>query len=86
MTQEETAKWMGYDSVADMNAEHDNLHAKICNFLEIPSYALKVAKGENLTYEEYCIANYEEDAVLMLQRFIQQYNNYRSNLTVDGLP
>jgi hypothetical protein len=72
MTQQETADWMGYASIQAMNADHDNLHQALCDWLGLTSHALRVARGEKISYSDYCLANYEEDAVLHLQRFIQR--------------
>lgn len=72
MGQQSTADWIGC-SVEQMNAQHDKLHQALCDWLGIESQALRVARGENLTHEEYCLANYEEDAVLHLQRLMARH-------------
>lgn len=69
---EELAQWMGYDSVSSMDADHDRLHELLSDLLAVPSYSMKVKNGENLTHSEWMIANYEEDAVLNVQRWLQQ--------------
>lgn len=74
-TQEQTAEWMGYSSIDPMNAEHDDLHRRLCEWLRVPSYSMMVAEGKTLTHEQWMAANYEEDAVLYLQRFIQMRRN-----------
>lgn len=74
-TQAETAEWMGYDTVEAMNADHDALHMLVCEWLEVPSYSLAVAACRALTEEQHRLANYEEDAILHLQRFIQRLRN-----------
>lgn len=71
MTQEETAEWMGC-SVDEMNAHHDSLHQLLCDWLGFESHALRTARGEPANYH---LANYEEDAVLHLQRFIVRYKD-----------
>jgi hypothetical protein len=63
------SEWLGY-SVYEMNRDHDRLHAELCKWLGIESQALRVARGDKLSHEEHCLANWEEDAVLYLQRFI----------------
>lgn len=71
MTKEETAAWMGYDTVEQMDAEHDELHRKLCDWIKLPSWSMRQAKGEKLTPGEQMMACYEEDAVLNVQRFRQ---------------
>lgn len=73
-TKAETARWMGYgDNVAAMDMEHDSLHGALCHFLGVASYALKDARGENMTDRERELASYEEDAVLAVQRLRQMH-------------
>ena len=74
-SQAQTAEWMGYPSVANMNADHDSYHARLCAWLGIPSASLKIARGEPVTSTERERADYEEQAVLHLQRFVQQSRN-----------
>jgi hypothetical protein len=70
-SQEETAEWMGYDSVEDMNADHDKLHEWLCDVAKMYSYSLAVRDGLPLTDKQKEIAWYEEDAVLHVQRWLQ---------------
>ena len=68
--QRRTAERLGYGSdVAATNRDHDPLHAALCRWLGVESHALRVARGENLTFGEHYTANLEEDAVLAVQRF-----------------
>jgi hypothetical protein len=62
---------MGYATVEQMNAEHDQLHADLCAWLGIESQSLRIARGEPLTEAERELSYYEEDAVLHVQRFRQ---------------
>lgn len=68
----EMADWMGYGSVEHMDRLHDALHAAMCQWLQIPSYALKQSRGEPLNATEQRLADLEEDAVLATQRFYHQ--------------
>jgi hypothetical protein len=69
--QDAMARWMGYDTAAELNREHDPLHADLCAWLGIESRALRHAAGESLSREDQALAGMEEDAVLYLQRFRQ---------------
>ena len=62
---------MGYPSVDEMTAEHDALHASLCEWLGLPSNSMKIARGEEVTEAERELSYYEEDAVLHVQRFRQ---------------
>jgi hypothetical protein len=66
---------MGYQTVEEMNAEHDPLHADLCAWLGIESQSLKIAHGEGLTDVQRELSWYEEDAVLHVQRFRQMARN-----------
>lgn len=79
MNKTERAAWMGYDTPEEMDAEHDELHRWLCYLFDIPSYSMIIAEGGNLPHEEYCIANYEEDAVLHVQRWLQRYRKLKQN-------
>lgn len=71
--QREMAEWMGFDgpgAVDAMNAGHDLLHARLCAWLGITSFALKHARGEHLNGREQLLAGYEEAAVLHVQRLM----------------
>lgn len=75
--QKETARQLGYgDDVSAMNAEHDPLHRDLCKWLGIHSYAMDVADGLPLNHEQYTLANWEEDAVLAVQRLRQMHRNH----------
>lgn len=67
----ELAEWMG-TTVEEMDAVHDALHEKICSCLGIKSYSLAVRDGEELTHDEWCVANFEEEAILNVQRWLHQ--------------
>lgn len=66
--QREVAAWLGTD-VATMNRDHDRWHAALCRWLNVESLALGIAQGDGIPIEGHRLANYEEDAVLFLQRF-----------------
>lgn len=67
-----TAQWMGYgDDIAGMDREHDFWHRSLAKWLGLPSYSMRVAAGEDLSHGERVLAGLEEDAVLMLQRYVQ---------------
>jgi hypothetical protein len=70
-TQAETAAWMGYETIDEMNAEHDPIHRALCGWLGLPSNSMRAAVGETLQGEDAALAAYEEDAVLHVQRFQQ---------------
>jgi hypothetical protein len=76
----ELAKWMGYDNVEQMDAEHDGLHYILTQSFNLPSYSLAIANGLELSHEEWMIANYEEDAVLYLQRWLQHIRKFRKGI------
>jgi hypothetical protein len=68
---------MGYPSVEEMDADHDDLHSRLCSLLGVASYSLAVRDGERLSQEEWMIANYEEDAVLCVQRWLRMERKNR---------
>ena len=68
--QAEMARWMGYATVEELNADHDPLHAALCQWLGVPSYSLMIAQGVALDAKRMRLANLEEVAVLTIQRFI----------------
>jgi len=71
----QTAAWMGYPpglkGIVAMDEHHDPLHADLAAWLGIPSFSLRIASGEDLSGPERLLAGLEEDAVLMLQRYLQ---------------
>lgn len=67
--QREMAAWVGC-TVDEMNAAHDTLHRELTAWLGTQSLALKQAAGEQLTAEEQALADFEEEAVLHVQRFM----------------
>lgn len=71
----QTAAWMGYPpglaGIVAMDAAHDPLHALLAAWLGLPSLSLRIASGEALSGPEKVLAGLEEDAVLMVQRYIQ---------------
>lgn len=75
----QTAAWMGYPpglaGIAHMDADHDNIHVSISSLLNLRSFSLAVADGKPLTDDQRRLAGYEEDAALMLQRYIQHARN-----------
>jgi hypothetical protein len=70
-SQEEMASWIGC-TVEEMNADHDRLHEWLADMTGLHSYSMDVAYEIPLTDEEFQLANYEEDAVLNLQRYLYQ--------------
>lgn len=74
--QHSSYEWMGYESADQMNADHDPLHINLSYWIGFESHALRQARGEQLTQEEQKLANYEEDAILYLQRYMQMYRNH----------
>jgi hypothetical protein len=62
--QKEMAEWLGAPSVGDMNLTHDRFHKILCKWLRIESWAL------NPSLQGTKEAEYEELAVLHLQRFL----------------
>lgn len=71
-TKATTAEWMGYgDDIAALDAHHDPLHVEMAAWLGLPSLSLKEASGEALSGPERVLAGLEEDAVLMVQRYVQ---------------
>lgn len=71
----QTAAWMGYPpgltGIAAMDALHDPLHAFLAASLGLPSLSLRIASGEALSGPERILAGLEEDAVLVVQRWVQ---------------
>lgn len=71
----QTAHWMGYPvglaGVVAMDACHDPLHAFLAVQLGLPSFSLRIASGEAVSGPERVLAGLEEDAVLMVQRYVQ---------------
>lgn len=70
-SKKELAKWMGYDSVEEMDDEHDITHELLCEWGNVMSYSHAVRDGYTLTDEQYRIAAMEEQAVLLVQRWLQ---------------
>lgn len=71
MNKEETAEWLGYDTVEAMDRDHDKLHTNLAAFFGVTSYSMALANGAYLSHEDYTLANYEEDAVLHVQRWLR---------------
>lgn len=63
------AEWMGYPTVAAMDADHDDLHEALCGFFDVPSHSLLQRDGKP---HDAALAAYEEDAVLNVQRWLQR--------------
>jgi hypothetical protein len=70
------ADWMGYETVEQMDADHDPLHRLLAERLDAPSYSAKVAAGERMTPQEDDLARMEEAAVLHVQRWLRHLKNY----------
>jgi len=69
-----TARLLGYgDDWQAMDRDHDRLHAALCRWLGVPSHALEIAAGQSLPFERHALANYEEDAVLFVQRLMRAH-------------
>ena len=66
-TQQEMAWQVGYDTVDEMNRQHDPLHVALCAWLGIPSESMKAAQG--LPHDDYR-GLIEEDAVMHVQRLL----------------
>lgn len=66
--QRAVADWCGYETVAELNADHDPTHRALCAWLGIPSQSMREAAGEPLTPWQQRLAIMEEEAVLFLQR------------------
>lgn len=80
--QHSSYQWMGYDNADQMNEDHDLLHRELSIWSCWDSLALKQAAGESLTHEQATLANYEEDCVLYLQRYLRMRKNaYAGNLS-----
>lgn len=69
--QAEMAKWAGYPDARSLNRDHDPLHLAVCDWLGVTSHSMRAADGEPLTRDERLLAAFEEEAVLMLQRFMR---------------
>lgn len=69
--EEELAQWMGYDSVEEMDEDHNLTHEAICEQLGVRSYSLAVRDGLTLNDEQYRIAAMEEQAIIHIQRWLQ---------------
>jgi hypothetical protein len=65
------AEWMKYPSVDAMDADHDELHERICRAFGVPSFSLAKARGHKLTAIGEDVAACEEAAVLHVQRWLQ---------------
>lgn len=64
-----TARQLGYsDDTLAMCRDHDSLHARLCDWLGVESYALREAAGIAVDAE---IAAAEEAAVLAVQKFMR---------------
>lgn len=76
MTKEETAEWMGYDTVEAMDRDHDNLHKKLAEVFDVISYSMVEASGAKLFTEHEPLAWAEENAVLHTQRWLRMIGYY----------
>lgn len=72
MNKEKTAKWMGYDTVEAMDRDHDPLHTAIAAIFGVTSHSMRVARGEKVNHDDWTLGNYEEEAVLNLQRWLRK--------------
>lgn len=77
-----TAAWMGYPpglaGIVAMDLAHDGHHSDLAGWVGIPSFSLRIASGEALSGPEGVLAGLEEDAVLMLQRYLQHVAVWRN--------
>lgn len=69
------AKWMGCETVEEMDRDHDPLHAELCQWMGSTSYSLLAAQGVQLPDNLRRIAELEECAVLNVQRWLQALKN-----------
>lgn len=67
-------------TVAQLNRMHDPLHARLAEWTGVESRALKQAHGKRLSDEEQMLANFEEEAVMHLQRYL-----VRAAVTIEGV-
>lgn len=70
-SKDETAAWMGYDTIEAMDRDHDNLHMALAGALGVQSYSLAEASGAKLSESEQELAWAEENAVLHVQRWMR---------------
>lgn len=66
LTKEAIARWMGYETVAELDRDHDRLHVALCRWLGVESHSMLCAEGRP---HDGTLAALEEDAVLHLTRF-----------------
>lgn len=78
-SKQELAEWMGYETVEEMDAEHDSLHLALCVAFRSPSYSIMIANGRPVTPEEETLAKLEEHAVLMVQRWLQHLRKHNED-------
>lgn len=83
-----TAHWSGYPQglagIAAMDAEHDNWHRALADWLGLPSYSMVIASGRQVRGESQRLAGLEEDAVLNLVRYVQHMRNAGYHARVPG--
>jgi hypothetical protein len=74
-----TAEWMGYgEDIAEMDRCHDWWHQALAKWLGLPSHSMRVAAGEDLSHDQRVLAGNEEDAILNLQKYVQNYRVFLS--------
>lgn len=70
-----TAAWMGYPpglaGIAAMDRLHDSIHRELAATFGLPSLSMRVAEGQRLDGPDQILAGIEEDAALMVQRWVQ---------------
>lgn len=81
-----TAAWSGYPAglkgIVALDAEHDNWHRALAEWLGLPSHSMRIADGKAVSGPQQRLAGLEEDAVLNLARYVQHMRN--AGYTVDA--
>ena len=73
VSKEDTVKWLGHDSIVEMEAYRATLQKQLCDMFGVHSYSTDLKGGRPLDGEKVTLANQEEDAILYVQRWLNRY-------------
>jgi hypothetical protein len=72
-SKEETAKWLGHESVLEMESYRETLRLQLCSMFGVHSYGKDLKQGRKLDGKKADLVVAEEDAIMYVQRWLNKY-------------